>query len=75
MRFGLRYYAFWHIFSKYGSLNEMLNAKGNGNGKRGKGQNPTGQTTCGREPRTATHATYVQVAVGKTPFPSLQRQT
>jgi hypothetical protein len=34
---------------------EVLNAKGNGNGKRGKGRKPTGETTCGDEPRTTTH--------------------
>ncbi|HEV3432730.1 MAG TPA: hypothetical protein VG098_01935 [Nitrososphaera sp.] len=35
-------------------VQEVLNAKRNESGKRGKGQDPTDRTTCG-EPRTITH--------------------
>jgi hypothetical protein len=53
----LSYYALRHNFFKIQFLirKEVVNAKGNGNGKRGKGQKPTGETTCGDEPRTTTH--------------------
>ncbi len=62
--------AFWLIFSKYNSHKEILNTKGegNGNGKRGKGQKPTGQTTYGGEPRTTTHHTC-PIPHRKNPFP------